>query len=94
MKLKYKGSAPEVQRVRGKKKANIDIVDEKESTDAGEQEPPQSEVNRDHGPMGGISNISPEGPPKVGRPAWELKVLDFEENIVAWDGFNLNSDES
>jgi hypothetical protein len=93
MKLKYKGSAPEVQRVRGKKKANIDIVDEKDTPDTPQSgDTPQSDVN--HNPMGGISNISPEGPPKVARPAWELKVLDFEENIIPWDGFNLNSDES
>merc|ERR1712125_121299 len=71
MKLKYKGSKPEVQRVRGKKNAKINLVDSQE-TSKEEQEAEKKRAEAE----AAFSNKMQTSQPQIQTPEWELKVID------------------
>jgi len=88
MKLLYKGTKPEVQRVRGKKNAKIDVVDSDENTS-----PTEGDITCD--PENIPKNMHEPQPSKTVSPEWNLKIIESGTNkVVEFDGFNLNHEDA
>lgn len=82
-KLSYKGSYVDFQRVKAKKKPKIDVLSQQQ-TDKDTQpvvSPPKDAF---------LPEASSAGPR---TPEWVMKLIDFEDEEVEFDGFNLNQQE-
>lgn len=85
--MKYKGNYVDFQRVRAKKKPKIDIVGEQQNTDYKPEDAKAAAetLRREAMNQGASGPVAPE---------WTLQVISHDDDILEFDGFNLNYNEA